>query len=272
MPELPEVETVVRGLQSSIPETTITAVTVFRDNAIRPLAEDEFAEQLIGRSIQKVTRRAKYLIFHLDPELYMLAHLRMTGKFIVTSPIDAPGKHHRVWFELGADLLMIFDDMRCFGTLELVKSLKDWPKLEKLGVEPLSQELTVPYLKGCFAKSTNSIKNLLLDQSKIAGIGNIYASEILFDAQIDPMREGKSIKTKEYQRIIQATQEILETAIHKNGTSISDFRQVDEKTGEFQNFLKVYDKTEKPCPRCSTPIQRIVQQQRSSFYCPSCQH
>ncbi|MBF0279649.1 MAG: bifunctional DNA-formamidopyrimidine glycosylase/DNA-(apurinic or apyrimidinic site) lyase [SAR324 cluster bacterium] len=271
MPELPEVETVVRGLQETVTGREITSVKVFRDTPIAPLNPKTFEKRLAGRSIQSVTRRAKYLVFQFDPGLYLLAHLRMTGKFIVSPLISKPEKHHRVWFFLDKDIVMVFDDMRCFGTLELIESLTDCNKLRLLGVEPLSSSLTVPYLKKCIAHSSSNIKNLLLNQTKIAGIGNIYASEILFDAQISPLRQGCQLKAKELRKVIDSTQKILTTAIQKNGTSISDFRRIDEQTGEFQNFLNVYGKAEQPCPRCSVPIQRIVQQQRSSFYCASCQ-
>ena len=271
MPELPEVETVVRGLQETITSRQITSVQVFRNNPIAPLKPQTFNKRLAKHTIQSVTRRAKYLIFHLEPKLWLLAHLRMTGKFIVTAPLSKPEKHHRVWFHLDQDLLMVFDDMRCFGTLELIESLEDCHKLNQLGMEPLSSALTINYLKKCFINSSSSIKNLLLNQTKIVGIGNIYASEILFDTQISPLRQGSQLTTKELRKIIHSIQKILTKAIDKNGTSISDFRRVDEQTGAFQNFLKVYGKAELPCPRCSVPIQRIVQQQRSSFYCASCQ-
>lgn len=271
MPELPEVETVVRGLQKAVTECQITDVQVFRENPITPLSTDVFCQQLIGKTIESVTRRAKYIIFHLQPELYLLAHLRMTGKFIVTQPLAEPHKHHRVWFQLGQDALMIFEDMRCFGTLELVPSLDDCSKLTQLGVEPLSSALTVQHLQQCFLNSSTSVKNLLLDQKKVVGVGNIYASEVLFDSKISPLRKGQDLSSTDIKKMIHSIKKILKKAIQKNGTSISDFRKVDEKTGEFQNFLKVYGKTEKPCPKCSTPIQRIKQQQRSSFYCPTCQ-
>lgn len=271
MPELPEVETVVRGLNQTILSRQINSVQVFRNDLIAPLSPEEFADRLTGHTIQAVTRRAKYILFHLSPSLWLLAHLRMTGKFIITSPLPKPDKHHRIWFHLDNNSLMIFNDLRCFGTLELVESLENCKKLNHLGIEPLSPDLTVSFLKKTFKSSSSPIKNLLLNQNKIVGIGNIYASEILFEAQISPLRKGTRLSQKDLKNLIHATKKILKIAIEKNGTSISDFRRVDEQTGEFQNFLKVYGKTEKPCVRCSVPIQKIVQQQRSSFYCPACQ-
>ncbi|MBF0287935.1 MAG: bifunctional DNA-formamidopyrimidine glycosylase/DNA-(apurinic or apyrimidinic site) lyase [SAR324 cluster bacterium] len=271
MPELPEVETVVRGLQKLVVSQKITSVQVFRNNAITPLSPEIFAQRLTGSTIEAVTRRGKFLIFQLNPRLWLLAHLRMTGKFIVTSLLSTPQKHHRAWFQLDHTQLMIFDDMRCFGTLELVESLDDTKKIQQLGIEPLSSQLTWNHLKDCFNQSSTAIKNLLMDQTKIAGIGNIYASEILFEARISPLRTGSQLSIQELKKLKKSIQKILNAAIDKNGTSISDFRKVDEKTGEFQNFLKVYGKNELPCFHCSTPIQRIIQQQRSSFFCSSCQ-
>lgn len=271
MPELPEVETVVRGLNDTIVARQITSVEVFRRDLIAPLSPQTFSNCLQGRRIQGVTRRAKYLLFHLEPALWLLAHLRMTGKFIVTPPLPKPEKHHRIWFHLDNNLLMVFNDLRCFGTLELVESLADCQKLNQLGVEPLSRKLTVGYLNQAFLPSSSPIKNLLLNQKKIVGIGNIYAAEILFDARISPLRQGKELSQNDLKKLVFSTKKILKAAIKKNGTSISDFRRVDEQTGEFQKFLKVYGKADRPCVRCSAPIQRLVQQQRSSFYCPSCQ-
>ena len=271
MPELPEVETVVRGLQEGVVSRQITSVQVFRNKPITPIKPKIFIKHLAGRTIQSVTRRAKYVLFQLEPPLWLLAHLRMTGKFIVTPPLPKPGRHHRVWFHLSPDLLMVFEDMRCFGTLELIESLEECQKLKQLGVEPLSSALTIRYLQNCFSHSASPIKNLLLNQTKVVGIGNIYASEILFDAHISPVRKGSQLSVAELGKIIHSTQNILRKAIDKNGTSISDFRRVDEQSGEFQNCLKVYGKAEQPCSRCATPIQRMRQQQRSSFYCPSCQ-
>ena len=166
---------------------------------------------------------------------------------------------------------MIFDDIRCFGTLEVYDDLADSKSLQKLGIEPLSNAMTPDYFKKLLASSKREIKSVLLDQKVIAGLGNIYVSEILFRSRIHPQRNAGSIKNKEWPLIIKYTKYILEEAIKNNGTTISDFRRVDEKTGTFQQFLQVYDKKEQPCTECRTPIQRIVQQQRSTFFCPECQ-
>ena len=272
MPELPEVETVVRELRGELSGDVITSVEIFRSNPIVQGDCDLFQEQLRGRKFLDVTRRAKYLIFHLQPERYLLAHLRMTGKFIVCDPLPKPSKHNRVLFHLKSRRVMIFDDIRCFGTLEVYDNLADSKSLLKLGIEPLSSDLTSDFFMKRLASSKRAIKTVLLDQKIVVGLGNIYVSEILFRSRIHPQRSAGSIGKKEWPLIIKYTKKILVEAIENNGTTISDFRRVDDKTGKFQQFLQVYDKNNHPCAKCGVPIQRIVQQQRSTFFCPKCQH
>ncbi len=272
MPELPEVETVVRELNKEICGDSISAVEIFRSNPIIQGDLDVFQNQLEGRTFKQISRRAKYLIFHLIPSGYMVAHMRMTGKFIVCSPIDVPSKYNRVWFHLSSGKMMIFDDVRCFGTLEVYQKLSDSKSLNKLGIEPLSENLTVNYFKSKVSASKREVKSILLDQQIIAGLGNIYVSEILFRSRISPLRITQTISQKEWAHIIKHTQSVLKDAIENNGTTISDFRRVDDKTGKFQQFLKVYDKKDQPCTNCGIPIQRIIQQQRSTFFCSKCQH
>ncbi|MBC8258997.1 MAG: bifunctional DNA-formamidopyrimidine glycosylase/DNA-(apurinic or apyrimidinic site) lyase [SAR324 cluster bacterium] len=271
MPELPEVETVVRELGEEIIGDTISSVEIFRSNPIVQGDLDAFQQQMSGRKFIDVRRRAKYLIFHLEPEKYLVAHLRMTGKFIISNPLPEPTKYNRVWFNLKSNRVLIFDDIRCFGTLEVYAKLSDSKSLKKLGIEPLSAGLTPEYFKKLLHSSKREIKSILLDQKFVVGLGNIYVSEILFRAKIHPQRIAGKINKKEWSRIVNNTQYILQEAIKNNGTTISDFRRVDDKTGKFQQFLQVYDKKEEPCPECGLPIQRIVQQQRSTYFCAECQ-
>ena len=196
MPELPEVETVVRELREEICGDIFSSVKIFRSNPIIQGDLDAFQEQLNGRKILNVTRRAKYLIFHLEPGSYLVAHLRMTGKFIVSEPLPEPTKYNRVWFNLKSGRLMIFDDIRCFGTLEVCGDLADSKSLQKLGIEPLSTAMTPGYFNKHLAASKREIKSVLLDQKIIAGLGNIYVSEILFRSRINPQRSTGSIKKK----------------------------------------------------------------------------
>ena len=271
MPELPEVETVVRELRRELSGDEISCVEIFRSNPILQGNPNLFQEQLKGRKFIDVTRRAKYLIFHLQPLRYLLAHLRMTGKFIVSDYLPKPSKYNRVFFHLKSKRVLIFDDVRCFGTLEVYDNLTDSKSLLKLGIEPLSAEFTPDYFIKRLASSTRAIKIVMLDQKIVVGLGNIYVSEILFRSRIHPQRKVGSIGKKEWPLIIKYTKKILLEAIENNGTTISDFRRIDEKTGRFQKFLKVYDKNNHPCSECGVLIQRIVQQQRSTYFCPECQ-
>ena len=271
MPELPEVETIVRELRPALEGKSIEEVRVFRANALGTSDPGLFRGALLGRCIEEVTRRGKYLIFRLQPERYLIAHLRMTGKFILSKPLARPMPHHRLWFTLSDGSLLIFEDMRCFGTLAVAEGLPEVAALAKLGMEPLSRRFTAKWLRSALEQSKAPLKHWLMDQSKIAGLGNIYAAEILHKAALSPMRPACRVAAGEAEDLHGAVRSVLRLAIRKNGTTISDYRRVDEKTGEFQNALKVYGKERAPCPRCRTPIAKIRQQQRSTFYCPSCQ-
>jgi len=179
--------------------------------------------------------------------------------------------YHRVWFELEDGALLVFQDMRCFGTLAVVERLRDYAPLAALGVDPFSRHFTAHWLAEALAASRTPLKHWLMDQSKVAGLGNIYVAEILYDARLSPLRTANTLIAAEVERLYRAVRRILRKAIHKSGTTIRDFRRVDQKTGQFQNFLRVYGKAGQPCPSCRTPIARVVQQQRSTFYCPTCQ-
>lgn len=271
MPELPEVQTIARELNAAIPGRRIEAVRIFREDFLSGLPAGAFREALTGRRLGRVIRRGKFLVIRLEPPGYLVAHLRMTGKFALSGPLAAPAPHHRLWLELDGGGVLVFQDLRCFGTLEVVRRLADSAALGRLGVDPLSRRFTPAWLRRGLAASRAPIKHWLMDQGRIAGLGNIYASEILFAAGLSPWQPAHSLDAAAVARLHRLTRHILRQAIRRNGTTISDFRRVDEKTGGFQRFLKVYGKAGDPCPRCRTPISRSRQQQRSTFFCPSCQ-
>ncbi len=271
MPELPEVETIVRGLRKNLRGDRFSSIEIFRDDPVISRDPDAFVARLKGAGIENVLRRGKYLLFKLAPSGWLVGHLRMTGKFILTGKPDNIDKYDRLWFHMDSGRTLVFSDMRCFGTLECVESLEDWERQRQLGKEPLSEEFDPRWLKRVLRNSPREVKPVLLDQKLVCGIGNIYASEILFRSRVNPRRRSKRVLFREWTAIVDNTRLILELAIEKNGTSISDFRKIDDKSGEFQNFLQVYDKAGEPCPLCETPIQRMVQQQRSTFFCPQCQ-
>ncbi len=271
MPELPEVETIVRELDAALPGRTVRDVRIFRADALGGVPPAAFRAALRGRRVRGVARRGKFLLFHLEPEAWLVGHLRMTGKFIVSRPPPAPEPHHRAWFELDDGSVLIFQDLRCFGTLAVVERLADHAGLAALGLDPFSPRCTAAWLAAALAASRAPLKHWLMDQSKLAGLGNIYVAEILYAARLSPLRPAASLAAAEVARLYRAIRRILRKAIHKSGTTIRDYRRVDEQTGEFQNFLRVYGKAGQPCPACRTPIARLVQQQRSTFYCPTCQ-
>jgi formamidopyrimidine-DNA glycosylase len=271
MPELPEVETIVRELNASLPGRVVQDVKVFRKDALGRVAPAAFRSSLAGRRFGPVGRRGKFLLFQLEPQAHMVAHLRMTGKFILSPRLPKPQAHHRVWFHLDGGDLLIFQDMRCFGTLQVVDRLEDSASLGKLGVDPLAPEFTARWLAAHLAQSRTPLKHWLMDQSRIAGLGNIYACEALFGARISPERVSHFVSPDEARRLWKVIRAVLGRAIKKNGTTISDFQRVDQKFGEFQRYLKVYGRAGEPCPECGNPVARIRQQQRSTFFCPECQ-
>lgn len=271
MPELPEVETIVRELNATLPGREVRGVEVFRKDALGGVAPAKFQASLAGRRFGPVGRRGKFLLFRLEPESHMVAHLRMTGKFILSAPLPAPQEHHRVWFHLADGQLLIFQDMRCFGTLQVVRNLEDSASLSRLGIDPYAPEFTAAWLAGALAESRTPVKHWLMDQGNVAGLGNIYACEALFGARIAPERPANRVTAEEARRLWKVIRAVLGRAIRKNGTTISDFQRVDEKFGEFQRYLKVYGREGEPCPVCGTPVARLRQQQRSTFYCPACQ-
>jgi formamidopyrimidine-DNA glycosylase len=271
MPELPEVETIVRELNATLPGRVVRDVEVFRKNALGKVKPAAFRSALAGRRFGPIGRKGKFLLFQLDPASHMIAHLRMTGKFILSPPLPKPEPHHRVWFHLKDGELLIFQDMRCFGTLEIVNQLEDSPSLQKLGQDPYAPGFTAKWMESQLREGRTPLKHWLMDQSHIAGLGNIYASEAMFGAEIHPERLASSLSPAEAHRLWKVIRAVLAQAIRKNGTTISDFRRVDEKFGEFQKYLKVYGREGEPCPECGTDVVRIRQQQRSTFYCPECQ-
>lgn len=270
MPELPEVQTIVNDLSGTVVGKRIESVQVFRD-AIVQLDPERFVNRLTDTVIRAVYRRGKYIVFELSGPLWMVVHLRMTGKFSV-QPSPAPVHiHNRVIFQLGDRQDMIFNDLRCFGTIDLTEQIDKYPALNQLGLDPWDHRLTAPGLYKVLQHRTANIKSLLLNQTIIAGLGNIYVSEILFDACIHPDTKGYQLSKKQVTQLLRSTRTILSDALTFNGTSISDYRRVDDKQGTFQNFLKVYGKAGSPCHRCASTIQKIKQNQRSTFYCSQCQ-
>ncbi len=278
MPELPEVETVRRGLAPVMEGRTILSVTQNRPNLRFPLP-DRFPERLRDTKITHLGRRAKFLMAELSTGDVLVMHLGMTGRFTVTGQStsdEPPGTnpaHDHVIFHMEGGITVTYNDPRRFGFMELwpATSFDTYPRLNKLGPEPLSNGFSVAYLDEVLSGKNTPIKSALLDQAIIAGLGNIYVCEALYRAGISPKRKAHSIPGQRSTRLVPAINDIIAEAIAAGGSSISDFASASGELGYFQHGFAVYDREDAPCPKCEKPIKRIVQSGRSTFYCTNCQ-
>ena len=273
MPELPEVETIRRGLEPRLVGQRITGVRVRQAHLRHVVDVQKLQEQAVGRTILGVERRAKYLLVHLSPDRVLVLHLGMTGRLRVGPPALVDALHDHLIFQLGPDWELRFHDTRRFGMcfLTTIAELPVHPSLCRLGPEPLSLDFSARYLKERAQGLRRPIKNFLMDASIVVGVGNIYASESLYLARIRPTREVGNLKTLHWNRICQAIQQVLQSAIDNRGTTFSDYVDSEGRQGDFQNQLLVYGREGAPCLRDRRRIQRIVQAGRSSYYCPGCQ-
>lgn len=273
MPELPEAETIVRDLQDGVARRTVTDVDVDRPDLLAPgLEPAAFRRALVGRMIDAVTRRGKNIVLKFDDETRLMVNLGMTGRLVRS---DAPGaaglRHIGVRIHLRDAPTLLYDDVRRFGRLDLL-SPEDWKERDAaLGIEPLSSEFTAKRLHELTARSRSTIRNWLLDQRRIAGVGNIYANEALFRARIHPARPANSLDTKEAARLRDALRTVLEEAIQARGTTLNDYRDAQGEAGGFQFRLRVYGREGESCGECGGRVERIVLSNRSAFFCPKCQ-
>ncbi len=287
MPELPEVETVRRGLAPAMEGARFAKVEVRRGDLRWPLPKG-FAQRLHGKTVEGLGRRAKYLLADLSSGDVLVMHLGMSGSFRVGNDAK-PGvyyherskstAHDHVVFHMSNGATVTFNDPRRFGSMKLVSRAKldQEPLLRSLGPEPLGNEFDAAMLaKACAGKKT-SLKAALSDQRVVAGLGNIYVCEALFRARLSPKRRASTIadrhgKPNEHaERLVDAIKAVLSDAIEEGGSSLRDHRRADGSLGDFQHNFRVYDREGEPCPNCKGKIKRIVQAGRSTFYCPSCQ-
>lgn len=270
MPELPEVETVKNGLKTKVLHKKITNCKVLYPGIIAYPNKDKFIKEITNQTINDIKRRGKFLMFELD-DYYLISHLRMEGKYFIKEPSASLNKHDHVIFILNEKEELRYNDTRKFGKMHLVKKDElSLTPISKLGLEPWDETLTVKYLKEKLNKNI-AIKTLLLDQSIIAGIGNIYADEILFLSKINPQTKGNKLKNNNLQAIIDNTKIVLEKSIALGGTTIHTYASVDGITGRFQQELLVHGKKSLPCPICKTEILKIVVNGRGTYYCKKCQ-
>ncbi len=268
MPELPEVETVKEKLKKELLHQKIKDIKVLYDGIIATSLND-FKKNIVNQEIIDITRRGKFLIFELN-NYYLVSHLRMEGKYFIKDIDEEINKHEHIIFYFD-NFTLRYHDTRKFGKMYLVdkdKLYTDTP-LSHIGLEPWDNKLTVTYLKDKF-NTNNHIKTLLLNQDIIAGIGNIYADEILFLAKINPNKLGKELTNKELELIIKYTKEVLEQGIKNKGTTIHSFSSLGV-IGDNQNHLLVHTKEGQPCPVCNTIIKKMRVNGRGTYYCPNCQ-
>ncbi len=270
MPELPEVETIRRGIEPHLVGRTIERVVV-RERRMRWPIPRGFERKLAGRRIRAVGRRGKYLILDLGGDQLIL-HLGMSGRLLLLEQGHPLRKHDHLDFELSGGLLLRLNDARRFGAALL------WPAsqashalLKHLGPEPFADEFSAQYLFGLSRRRSAPVKNFLMDGRVVVGVGNIYAVESLFRAGIRPMRAAGRVTAAECARLVTAVRKVLSDAIDAGGTSFRDYRNSSGEPGYFAQKLSVYDRGGEPCRKCRTPIKRLPIGRRSSFYCPKCQ-
>ena len=274
MPELPEVETVVNDLLASgIVGRTITGARVFWPRSVAMPSAEAFCQALPGRAIERVWRRAKYLIMDLSGGEHLLAHLRMSGRIHLVAMDEPRAKHEHIVIDLDDGRQLRLHDTRKFGRMYLVRELD--AVLGHLGPEPLSGDFTADILLARLHEHDRQMKPLLLDQAFLAGLGNIYTDEALWEAQIHPCRRSSSISEEEARRLHRAIQSVLRRGIENAGTSLgngkANFYSVKKRQGRNARALNVFRRTDLPCPRCATRIERIIVGQRSTHLCPACQ-
>ena len=286
MPELPEIEIVKRSLFKMINKVKITDIKIFNKN-LRYKIPNTFPKQLIGERILKISRRSKYLIFKFKKKL-LLIHLGMSGKILIMRPSDKKifktsfyydlnnlHKHNHIYFKLSNGLVFIYNDVRRFGFFKIFNftNIKKISFIEKLGLEPFDILLNIKYFNTFIERKKKNIKNLLMDQTFISGLGNIYVNEALFLSKINPLKNCDKLDDKEKILLIKNIRKILKLSISNGGSSIKDFNNTLGKSGNFQQFFRVYGRQGKKCSRisCKGQIKKILISKRSSFYCSICQ-
>ncbi|MBT5837113.1 MAG: bifunctional DNA-formamidopyrimidine glycosylase/DNA-(apurinic or apyrimidinic site) lyase [Hellea sp.] len=277
MPELPEVETVKRGLEPVMQGFKFERVTLNRLNLRFPF-DKNFISRIQGKILISLIRRGKFLKATLSSNDVLYMHLGMSGRFSIDNDLTAVynsnnptnPKHNHVIFEMSNGVVVTYNDPRRFGFMELIAPGEP-SRLDKMGPEPLDNMFNAPYLFNKLSGKKSAIKSALLDQSIIGGLGNIYVCEAIFKAKISPKRLAGSLTIKETEILVNEIKGVIKKAIEAGGSSLKDFASVDGNLGYFQHSFEVYGQEKKPCVVCETPIERIIQSGRSSFYCKACQ-
>jgi formamidopyrimidine-DNA glycosylase len=264
MPELPEVETIARKLEPELVGRTIKEADLRWSRTLAMPSPRKFKDQIKGQKIKEVTRRAKYFILRLS-DYDLLIHLRMSGDLNIKNSTNKPEKHDRLIIKLSGSRTLAFNDTRKFGRVWLTANAEEI--LGNLGPEPLGSDFTPEWLHASLQKKHRQLKPLLLDQSFLAGLGNIYTDEALNIAKLHPLGMSDEVSKKQAKALHEAIRKVLKEGIRRNGASIDWVY----RGGEFQNYFRVYDRKGDPCPECGTLIQRLIVGQRSTHICPRCQ-
>jgi formamidopyrimidine-DNA glycosylase len=271
MPELPEVETVRRGLERIFAVNNVIEKVELKRPDLREPIPTNLPALVAKQPILAVRRRAKYLLLD-TPERTLISHLGMSGTWRVAS-VGEEELHDHVYLTLADGTRLAFNDPRRFGILDIATRADVFKNkwLKNLGLEPFDAEFTPVHMQKRARRRAVAVKNFIMDQKIVVGVGNIYASEALFMAGVKPARAARLVKTEEWTKIVKAVKKILQNAIDKGGTTLRDHRMVDGETGEFQTRLKVYDREGEPCTKCRTTVKMKVLGQRSTYWCPTCQ-
>lgn len=293
MPELPEVETVKRDLIPCLLGQRIDAVRIVDARVIRGITPKKFVQQLKGKTFQDISRRGKAIVCQFDDGQHLIVQLMMTGQLVIDLSSAKPSvrfltpvsngrksdmtkekvnKETKVIFELSNGTYLNYNDQRLFGRLSLIAKLEDFKHFAILGPEPFDASFNPQFIKDSLKRRSVAVKSALMDHTFVAGIGNIYASEILFRSRIDPRRKANRIKSVEIESMHRMTLEVLDEAIRFRGSSMRNYRDGQGQKGGFSQRIKVYAREDEPCVNCGKSIIKIVQSGRSTFFCKNCQH
>jgi len=270
MPELPEVEVIRRGLAPRILGRRFLSVKVGKKRLRQASSPQALTRWLPGRRLERLQRRGKYLVFHLEGDITLLIHLGMTGRLLLGAPLRGEPHVHLV-FTLEGGLTLAFEDVRRFGQVLVFLPGEPLTPLAQVGREPFSRRVTPEWLAEVSRGRRRPLKNFLLDGRILAGVGNIYACEVMFAAGLHPATPVGALGMEQWGRVLQETRRILRRAIRQGGTTVNNYLNSHGQTGLFQVELMVYGREGEPCRRCGSAVQRLVQAGRSTFFCPRCQ-
>ena len=270
MPELPEVETTANGIKPWLLNKTLKKIKV-HNPSLRWRVPENLSDNFKGEKITNVCRRGKYILIETQKNSELIIHLGMSGSLTVITKEKPLLKHDHVELIMQDDTIIRYNDPRRFGCVLDSEDFSKHPLISNLGPEPLSDDFTAKYLKYKSQNKSQAVKNFIMDGHIVVGVGNIYASEALFMAGINPKKAAGKISLQKYSTLVDAIKKVLLNAIAAGGTTLKDFVNADGKPGYFSQQLNVYGRKDKNCRHCNNPIQQIIQGQRSTFYCPKCQ-